>query len=331
MGEVNVEGAQRPTRTKQEMGGTGRSQMFRRRMPASARRQTFLRRFVLAPARDALVNEARTEVDDVEAMTTEIKALVREMGAEAVGIAAYDPRLVFADAPERDHRHVIVFGLSMKYDCLIDIGPRSQAEVHRVYYTLDDMAVRLAQQIGSYGYSACAQPNMGDIPLPAYGYLAGLGELGKHGSLISPELGSSFRLVAVSTDLPLLVDGPKDHGIDEVCASCNVCTRFCPGDAIKPDKKEVNGVLRWHVDTPACQPWFYKMHGCKICLMVCPLNARGRLKAEFQQVAADIRQVKDAQGMVRLIEQRTGEEYADGDGNGDDDDDDDGGVSSTDR
>ena len=198
----------------------------------------------------------------------------------------------------------------------------------RTAYTLDDMAVRLAQQIGSYGYSACAQPNMGDIPLPAYGYLAGLGELGKHGSLISPELGSSFRLVAVSTDLPLTIDGPKDHGIEDVCASCNICTRFCPGDAIKPEKKEANGVLRWHVDAPACLPWFYKMYGCKICLMVCPLNARGRLKAEFQKVAADIRQVKDAKGMVRLIEQRTGEEYTNLDGDGGDGD---GEVSSTDR
>ncbi len=270
----------------------------------------FLRRFVLSPAREALVNETRTEIDDATAMTGEIKSLVTEMGAEAIGIADYDPRLLFTDAPERDHRFVIVFAVSMTYDCMIDIGPRSQSEVHRVYYRLDDMAVRLAQQIGAYGYSACAQPNLGDIPLPAYGYLAGIGELGKHGSLISPALGSSFRLVAVSTDMPLEADGPKDHGIDEVCASCNVCTRFCPGDAIKPLKKEVNGVLRWHVDTPACQPWFYQTHGCKICLMVCPLNARGRLKDDFQVVARDIREVKNATGMVQLIEQRTGESYS---------------------
>ena len=43
-------------------------------------------------------------------------------------------------------------------------------------------------------------------------------------------------MVAVSTEMPLKVDGPKDYGIDEVCAGCNICTRFCPGDAIKPDK-----------------------------------------------------------------------------------------------
>ena len=68
---------------------------------------------------------------------------------------------------------------------------------------------------------------------------------------------------------------PKDHGIDEVCQSCHMCTRFCPGQAIRPQNAEVNGVLRWYVDTPACEPYFHKLYGCKICLMVCPLNARG--------------------------------------------------------
>ena len=310
MGKIDISQAKRPTRTQQEGMTTSSGSEFRRRMPASAQRHTFLRREVLWPAREAIVNSNRTEIPDVDGKTKEIKRLVLEMGAEVVGVAEYDPRFLFTDVSERAHQFVIVFGLSMAFDSMIDIGPRSQAEVHRVYYRLDDMANRLAHQIGAYGYSACAQTNRGDFPLPAYAHLAGLGELGKHGSLISPELGSSFRLVAVSTEMPLKADGPKDFGFDEVCASCNICTRFCPGDAIKSDKQEVNGVVRWHVDTPACKPWFLKMHGCKICLMVCPLNTRGKLKTAFQAVAEDIRQVKDAPGMVELIEQRTGEDYA---------------------
>jgi epoxyqueuosine reductase QueG len=149
------------------------------------------------------------------------------------------------------------------------------------------------------------------LPLVAYGYLAGLGELGKHGSLISPELGSSFRLGAVSTDMPLKTDGPKDFGIDEICANCNVCARFCPGDAILHEKRTVNGVTRWHVDTQVCEPYFLKMHGCKICLMVCPYNARTELKDLFKPVAADIREAKNAEGLLKLIEERTRERAAD--------------------
>ncbi|MDA0239914.1 MAG: 4Fe-4S dicluster domain-containing protein, partial [Proteobacteria bacterium] len=157
--------------------------------------------------------------------------------------------------------------------------------------------------------SVRTHPNIGDFPLPALGQLAGLGELGKLGSLISPELGSSFRLSAVSTDMPLVVDGPRDYGIEEVCANCNICERFCPGDAIKPDKQTANGVARWRVDTPACEPYFFRMHGCKICLSVCPYNARSAFKEQFKPMARDIRDAKDAKGMMKLIAERTGIDY----------------------
>jgi epoxyqueuosine reductase QueG len=194
---------------------------------------------------------------------------------------------------------------------MADIGPRSQDEVHRVYHKLDDIGVRLAQQIAAYGYSAAMQPNEGDIPLVAMAYLAGLGELGKHGSLISPELGSSFRLGAVSTEIPLQVDEPRDFGFDEVCLKCGMCERFCPGDAIKPEKKIVNGIERWHVDTPACEPWFHKLYGCKICLMVCPLNSQGIFGSEFKKASKVLVKTKNAKGMLELIEQETDMHYED--------------------
>ncbi|NQV55296.1 MAG: 4Fe-4S dicluster domain-containing protein, partial [Rhodospirillales bacterium] len=168
----------------------------------------------------------------------------------------------------------------------------------------DELATRLATRISAYGYDARVQANRGEIPLPAYGQLAGLGELGKHGSLISPELGSAFRISAVSTDMLLIADGPKDFGIDEICTNCDICTRFCPGEAISSQKADVDGMLRWQIDTPACHPHFLRLYGCKICLSVCPMNARGGKKAEYKAVAADIRQAKDAAGMLKLIDAR---------------------------
>jgi len=135
-----------------------------------------------------------------------------------------------------------------------DLGGRSGAQL------LDELATRLANRIAAYGYDAKVQANKGDIPLPAYGQLAGLGELGKHGSLISPELGSAFRISAVSTDMPLVADGPKDFGIDEICTNCDICTRFCPGEAIRPQKVDVDGMIRWQVDTPACHPHFLRLY-----------------------------------------------------------------------
>jgi Pyruvate/2-oxoacid:ferredoxin oxidoreductase delta subunit len=305
MGIVDLTKAERPTRNRVGGANTERAAHFRKRMPPSARRSVFMREAILLPQRETPVNPNRTEIDDAAETTRFIKALAREMGADAVGIAAFDPRLTFTQSDQPDHQFVIVFAMTMAYDFMAEIGPRSQEEVHRVYYLLDDLGVRLAHQIGAFGYRARMQPNGGDIPMPAYGYLAGLGELGKHGSLISPVLGSSFRLCAVTTDMPLIADGPQDHGIDEICTSCRICARFCPGDAIGHDKKTVNGVTRWHIDTPACEPYFHKLYGCKICLMVCPFNARGALKERYKPIARDIRAAKTAEGLLALIEQRT--------------------------
>lgn len=311
MGMIDLSRAERPTRGR--VGGTDqdRAATFRERYPPSAKRNLFIRNEILLPKREPPVNPERTEITDVVAVTNRIKQMVLDMGADDVGIAKFDSRFVFTQAGDVPHTTAIVFAKAMVYDYMADIGPNSQEEVHRVYHLLDDSGLRLAHQIAAYGYNARMQPNEGDIPLVAFAYLAGLGELGKHGSLISPKLGSSFRLGAVSTDMPLAADGPQDFGYDEICASCNVCTRFCPGDAIKPEKQVVNGIFRWHVDTPACEPYFHKLYGCKICLMVCPLNSRGIFKDQFKHLSKDLVRAKDAGGLLALIEEHTNMHYED--------------------
>jgi epoxyqueuosine reductase QueG len=95
------------------------------------------------------------------------------------------------------------------------------------------------------------------------------------------------------------------------CTKCGVCTRFCPGDAIKPERQTINGVLRWHVDTPACEPYFHKLYGCKICLMVCPLNSRGIFSENFKLAAKVLVKTKDAKGMLKLIEEKNDMRYED--------------------
>ena len=311
LGKIDTTNATRPTRGR--VGGTDadRAKKFSNRMPPSAKRSVFIRMNILLQNRNPPVNPQRQEVSDPAAMSAELKHMVADMGVDAVGIAAYDPRFAFTQAGEVKQTFVIVYGAAMSFGTMADIGPRSQEEVHRVYHKLDDIGVRLANQIAAHGYSATMQPNEGDIPLVAYAWLAGLGELGKHGSLISPKLGASFRLGAVTTDMPLVADGAQDFGIDEICTRCGVCERFCPGDAIKPEKQTVNGVERWHVDTPACEPWFHKLYGCKICLMACPLNSRSIFGDEFKRASKILVQTKNADGMLKLIEDRNNIDYSD--------------------
>jgi epoxyqueuosine reductase QueG len=63
-------------------------------------------------------------------------------------------------------------------------------------------------------------------------------------------------------------------------------------------------MVRWQVHTPDCHPHFLRMYGCKICLSVCPMNARGNKKTEYKAVAKDIRAAKDAVGMLKTIDER---------------------------
>ena len=303
MGLQDLSSAEHPMRRRPDGMRHPLAKVFANRFPPAAKRHNFMR-LNLEKVREADVNPDISDIDDPAALTGFFKDMVTDMGVDVVGIAEFNPDITFDDINRLDHKFVIVFGISMAYDVMADIGPDSQDEVHRVYYTMDEIGHRLAKQIGAFGYSARMQPNGGDFPLPAFGQLAGIGELGKHGSLISPDLGSSFRLCAVSTDIPLVADDPKDHGIDEICTNCNVCERFCPGEAIKPQKEIKYGVVRWHIDTPACEPYFYQLYGCKVCLMVCPFNGRGRLKERFKPMAKTIRDAKDAAGMLRIIQDR---------------------------
>ena len=104
---------------------------------------------------------------------------------------------------------------------------------------------------------------------------AGLGELGKHGSIINRELGSRFRLSAVTTDLPLVADSPDEFGIDDYCTRCNACTNACPPGAIAEEKHLVRGVTKWYVDFDKCIPYFGEALGCAACIVRCPWSIPG--------------------------------------------------------
>tara|TARA_R110002096_G_scaffold426421_1_gene636183 strand:- start:75978 stop:77018 length:1041 start_codon:yes stop_codon:yes gene_type:complete len=303
MGKIEYDKA-RPI-VRRTNGNNPYSPLFMERMTPKAKWYFFMRTKVMAEMRDAEVNTRALATRDQWVDSDMIKNLTKELGAEVVGLAKYTPSILYQDAKIQNHKTVIIFGMAMKYDLMVDIGAESQEEVHRVYYELDEIGVRLSQRIGAMGFEARTHPNTGDFPLPAYGYLAGLGEVAKHGCLVSPELGSSFRLSAISTDMPFEVDGVQDYGMDELCQKCGICERFCPGQAIMPEKREVAGVTRWHVDSDKCQPYFSRLYGCKICLSVCPLTARAPdLRTNYKEMSKSIKQAGDAAGMMKMIDEK---------------------------
>jgi len=238
---------------------------------------------------DGPVNPVRMEVDDPGGLTRHLEETLLEWGADIVGVCEFVPDFFFADTEPPPHKAVISFGVKMAFDEMKRIGPVSQIEVHRVYYKIFDLSVRLAQYIRSFGYEAAGYGNDGPLLMVPYAWLAGLGELGKHGSLITRELGSSLRLGAVSTALPLTpAPGPADFGVQDFCMSCDLCSKHCPGLAIPGEKQDVRGWRIWHVDTEACLPYFKKYDGCKLCLMVCPYNLQGAQKKDFHELAKEL-------------------------------------------
>jgi len=207
------------------------------------------------------------------AKTTEF-ALAHEAGA--VGIVPMDPLYVF-EGYTINEPWVIVLALAPDYERLKQV-PSDETngvgvtEIGDQYARGTRVSFALANWIRAQGYNASAYPGPSASALllipPAIA--SGLGELGKHGSLINRQFGAGLRLAGVTTDMPLVATKPDRFGADDFCTSCQVCTRACPPGAITESKQWVRGVERWYVNFDKCIPYFAEAASCGICIAECP-------------------------------------------------------------
>ena len=239
-------------------------------------RHRLLNKFELRKERGPV---ARRIVDEgPEGNAAFVKAAARAAGASLVGIAEIRETDVF-EGREAPHRTAVCIGLPMVREEMAHAArPRGAAEVMRTYRRIGLIAMRVGRSIRNRGFPAKAygDPNATDILHIPLAVRAGLGQLGKHGSMISREHGSNFRLAAVLTDMPLAPDAPEDIGVDDVCTHCRRCVIDCPPDAIHEEKQWIRGEQRWYVDFDKCVPYFTKTYGCAICIEVCPWSEPGR-------------------------------------------------------
>ena len=241
---------------------------------------------------DGEVSSTRIKFPDSESASARIRETAKQSGADLIGITHVDQYHVYK-GQDLPHSHAIVIAVAMDYDA-IKQAPKieSNAEVLRVYEVVGQIATDLAKHIRNWGYPARAHTlRFQQLNMLPHAHAAGLGELGKHGSLINRDLGCSFRVSVVTTDLPLVEDSPRKEGIEDFCTNCQMCVEYCPGDAISHDKQDVRGVFKWVIDTEACAPYFGTYSGCGICIQVCPWNAQGfggRFKEAFVQTIKGI-------------------------------------------
>ena len=234
------------------------------------------------------VSATRTAIGNPDEMSEQIKDLTAKLGAGLVGITEITKGEMY-QGKDIPYRYAICLGVPMDREEMKFVPQaRAAIEVMRTYRVLGKIATKLAKHIAGLGYPARAygSPNCTDILHIPLAQRAGLGQLGKHGSLISKEYGSNFRLATVVTDLPLAVDTPRDIGVDDLCLNCRRCVVDCPPDAIFDSKQLVRGETKWYVNFDKCIPYFTKTHGCSICIEVCPWSTPGRGPALSQKLLA---------------------------------------------
>ena len=122
----------------------------------------------------------------------------------------------------------------------------------------------------------------------AWAVRAGLGWLGKHTNLITPEFGSWVFIGELLLNIELEFDSER---IDDHCGTCTLCIDACPTDAItEPYVLDSNKCISYATielrsdSLPVeieskLSGWLY---GCDICQDVCPWN-------RFQQVSDERR------------------------------------------
>jgi len=244
--------------------------LWRRKFPA---RDAAMKHWTdLAPLRDGPVNPNRVEVTDRAAMAAEIKRRARAAGADDVGMTALRPEFIElgVDLP---HKNVVAVICYEDYGKTLEGPDAVDLEAMTAYARCADVATELARQIREdLGYPAIAHHN-GSFQIQAIPvfHAVGFGELGRHGSLIHPVLGSNFRPGFVTTDLPVEYDLPRNFGVQDYCMSCNLCRNNCPGDAIPDDYIVTDGIKRWLTDIEKCYPISrFRETYCHICVDVCP-------------------------------------------------------------
>lgn len=230
----------------------------------------------------APIERAAVRIDKPAARwSEELKAFALANEGDDVRITAMKPLYVY-EGYELADPWVILIAVAMDYDELSQApasfeNPTAGVVVAKAYNRASRVSRRLANYILAQGHHAKAWPGpyASALSMMPAAIDAGVGQLGKHGSLIHKTLGSSFRLSAVTTDMPLVCDTSEDFGSEDFCLSCQICTRACPPGAIRNDKQLVRGVEKWYVDFDKCIPYFGETLACGICLAVCPWSRPG--------------------------------------------------------
>ncbi|NOQ25069.1 MAG: reductive dehalogenase [Bacteroidales bacterium] len=221
-----------------------------------------------------------------------IKKIAHSFGATLVGITAVKEEWIYQgylrgvgktnfEAPKH-WKYAIVIAVPHEWDAMY--ANPTYGTSYDAYSMLRYISGKLTVFLKEIGYSARAHvpPTSYDIIMPPLAIDAGLGEQGRNGILVTPELGANTRLAAVTTDMPIEPDKPIDIGIKDFCSKCKICADECPSGAISfTDEPEevIRGFKRWRINHDKCYTVWNSVatshsRGCRVCLAVCPYSRK---------------------------------------------------------
>ncbi len=243
-----------------------------------------------------------------------IRAALRAFGAATVGFVELDEnseKLIYAidpdgkelvisedkDVPEetdtqriipKKARWAIVWTIQMSGEGMsrspTPLGAATTAMAYARGRATQSRLQGFLRGIGYYGLGEAETNSLGIAP--AFGVLAGLGELSRLNRLITPEYGPMVRVFKMLTNLPLAPTQPIDAGIFNFCKSCMTCATYCPSGALSTSPEPSyttqggwnrGGVKTYYENSLSCRNYWAEVGtNCGICFAVCPFGVKDR-------------------------------------------------------
>jgi len=229
--------------------------------------------------------EEKQEIDSDEA-TTFIKGWLKKLGAVSSGVTLLKDEHLYTikgrgeswgQPIKKIHRYAIAFSVEMDHRQMgtAPEGPTLMESAEQ-YLHAGAVAAQIAVFIRRLGWEAEAHIDANyKVICPLVAKDAGLGEIGRMGLLMTPELGPRVRLGVITTDLPLNTNETSfDASVLHFCSICKKCADVCPPSAIPMgDRELIDGNRRWRLNSEACFTYWCAMGtDCGQCMRVCPYS-----------------------------------------------------------